>query len=143
MKELLIEHIAPCGMNCGLCISYTRKKNPCHGCLGNDLLKPNQRRVCIIKRCENLNTIEKRYCSYCGEYPCLRLTKLDKRYKGKYGMSMLENLKTIKEEGITTFIKRQQKRWTCPNCLHLFSVHRETCMNCGTINPYYGVYKSE
>ncbi len=28
--------IAPCGMNCGICLAYLRTKNVCPGCRVND-----------------------------------------------------------------------------------------------------------
>ena len=36
MKTTLI---APCGMNCRLCLAYIRDKKACPGCLGDDHFK--------------------------------------------------------------------------------------------------------
>jgi len=41
----------------------------------------------------------------CNYYPCEKLRHLDERYRNKYGMSMVENLNTIKKYGLKTFIK--------------------------------------
>ena len=47
--------IAPCGMNCGLCIGYLREKKPCGGCFKkDDENKPKQCRSCVIVNCELL-----------------------------------------------------------------------------------------
>ncbi len=143
MKGLLIEHIAPCGMNCALCIAKTRKNKPCNGCLNDDANKPHQCQVCIVKNCEKLQSLSHPYCSYCDDYPCKRMKQLDKRYTTKYGMSMLYNVNYIKKHGIDQFLQKENKRWTCPTCGQLFSVHREVCMNCETINSNFGVYKGE
>lgn len=35
-----ISLIAPCGMNCSICMAYLREKNKCPGCRGNDIDKP-------------------------------------------------------------------------------------------------------
>ena len=44
--------IAPCGMNCGICMAYLREKNKCPGCRGDDTNKPVTRVGCKIKNCE-------------------------------------------------------------------------------------------
>jgi len=31
-----VQLIAPCGMNCSICVSYLRKERRCPGCLGKD-----------------------------------------------------------------------------------------------------------
>jgi hypothetical protein len=118
--------IAPCGMNCALCMGYQRKKNHCAGC--NSL---NQTRVkCVIKYCEYLKDSGKKFCFGCKKYPCKRLTALDKRYRTKYGMSMIENLNSIKEAGIRKFIKDEKEKWACKECGSLICVHKKRCLTC-------------
>jgi hypothetical protein len=46
---------------------------------------------------------------------------LDKRYREKYGMSEIENLKTIKEKGMEYFLKSQKTKWV--NSDGTFCVH--------------------
>ena len=122
--------IAPCGMNCGICMAYLRDKDHCPGCNGPDDKKPSNSCVkCIIKNCE---TIKKaRFCFKCEKYPCTRLRNLDKRYRKKYGMSMLENLENIKNLGIRQFVKNERERWRCPECGGIINVHRWNCFDCG------------
>ncbi len=123
--------IAPCGMNCGICIGYLRKKKPCSGCFTkDDVSKPKQCRSCIIVNCDLLAKTESGFCFDCHKYPCTRLKQLDKRYKNKYGMSMLENLNFIKENGLKAFLKNEELRWTCKNCGAGVSVHRDYCLQC-------------
>lgn len=119
--------IAPCGMNCALCMGYQRKKNHCEGC--NSLT--HTRVKCVIKYCEHLKESEKKFCSGCGKYPCRRLKDLDKRYRTKYGMSMIENLNMIKEKGIRYFVNNEKSRWKCPSCGNIICVHRPACTICG------------
>ncbi len=127
-----VYHIAPCGMNCSLCMAYQREKNRCIGCLGPDDNKPKSCVLCTIKNCDKRNPDEGLgYCFQCEKMPCKRLKQLDKRYTGKYHMSMLENLEMIKEQGIERFIENEINRWTCPNCGQLVSVHRDNCIRCG------------
>jgi hypothetical protein len=70
-----------------------------------------------------------KYCD-CDRFPCLRLKQLDKRYRTKYGMSMLDNLAAIKKEGIRKFIKAQKKKYTCNKCGAAICVHRGICLRC-------------
>ena len=44
--------IAPCGMNCGICMAYLRKDKRCPGCHEEDTSKAASCRQCIIKNCE-------------------------------------------------------------------------------------------
>lgn len=125
--------VAPCGMNCGLCYAFQREKNKCYGCNQTDFAKPNSCRKCRIKNCSNLKNGNIKYCSACEKYPCARLKSLDKRYKLKYGMSMLENLNAIKANGIRFFLKEEKVKWACSNCGNVLCVHRDVCFSCGHI----------
>lgn len=123
--------IAPCGMNCALCLAYQREKNHCVGCRnqeGSDFKK------CVIKNCANLSSTKSGFCFECDKYPCARLKQLDKRYRGKYNMSMIENLESIKTTGLNEFLGNEKARWSCSKCQTLLCVHREHCLNCQNKN---------
>ena len=101
------ELIAPCGMNCGLCLHYLREENKCTGCFSGR--KVNGRCIkCGIKLCKERKG---EYCFECDKFPCERLQRLDKRYREKYGMSEIENLKIIKEKGIDFLMESEEKKW--------------------------------
>ena len=103
--------IAPCGMNCGICIGHMRKKKPCGGCYArDDPDKPETCRSCSIVNCELLAKTESGYCYDCDKYPCTRLKRLDKRYRTNYGMSMLENLDIINNKGLEAFLTMEESR---------------------------------
>jgi hypothetical protein len=125
--------IAPCGMNCHLCRAYRRDKNvkPCPGCRFDDEAKPSTCVTCRIKNCKELAKGGLRYCFSCARYPCARLRRLDKRYRTKYGMSMIANLESIRELGIRQFARAEGAKWTCPECGDLISVHKPHCLSCG------------
>lgn len=130
--------IAPCGMNCGICIGHLREKKPCGGCFKiDDENKPGNCRSCAIANCEFLSKTEFGFCYECEKYPCARLKRLDKRYRTNYGMSMIENLNFIKKSGMEAFLKNEQLRWTCRECGAGLCVHRNFCLNCkaARINP--------
>jgi hypothetical protein len=111
------ELIAPCGMNCGLCLHYLRTENKCGGCFSGR--KVNGRCIkCAIKLCQKRKGV---YCYECEEYPCERLQRLDKRYREKYGMSEIENLNIIKEKGIDSLMESEKKKWVNKDgilCVH-------------------------
>jgi len=75
--------IAPCGMNCGICMAYLREKNRCPGCRGDDASKMPSCLRCSIKNCETVKTTGSGFCYECPTGPCRRLKQLDKRYRTK------------------------------------------------------------
>ena len=119
-------------MNCGLCIGYLREDKKCPGCRERSRQTTGYQRKCVIIYCEIRETKGLKYCSEkCEKYPCRRLKTLDKRYRTRYGMSMLENLEMIKEKGIREFIRSEREKWKCPSCGKTFTVHRDKCLFCG------------
>jgi hypothetical protein len=122
--------IAPCGMNCRLCQAYSRARNPCPGCRGDNRGKPKTRVACRIKNCEKRIAGSADYCGKCSSFPCESLRRLDKRYRAKYGMSMIGNLKTILLSGLQSFVKSEQTRWACRRCGAVLCVHQEHCLAC-------------
>lgn len=123
--------IAPCGMNCALCIAHLRDKKVCPGCLEFNLDKSKSCNECKIKLCTQTKNIK--YCFKCNEFPCAKIKHIDKRYRTKYDMSMIANLKKIKEIGIRKFIKNEKEKWVCPGCGGIVCVHKETCIYCGSL----------
>lgn len=132
VKENLI---APCGMNCGLCIAYQFNEK--------DLNKQGFRRAycpgCIPRGkncthmgnwCDILKKGTARFCFECEVFPCKRLKALDKRYRTKYHMSMIENLNFIKEKGVEGFLKKEEVKWRCPECGGTICCHNGLCLNC-------------
>lgn len=124
------ELIAPCGMICGVCIAYLRDKNKCPGCRKFDNSKPVTIAKCKIKNCDELQKNNIKYCFRCSKYPCSRIKNMDKRYKTKYNMSMIENLENIKKFGIRKFIKNEETRWTCKRCGGTICCHKGYCYSC-------------
>ena len=127
--------LAPCGMNCAICrayIAYTHhlpqvrgKITYCAGCLP-------RAKNCYIKRgCKKLSKHQLQSCRECDTMPCEKLAHLDKRYRERYGMSMVENLKLQKARGIDEFLKNQAERYTCPDCGEMICVHDAKCLICG------------
>jgi len=133
MEETLI---APCGMNCALCISYLAMKidlntqgfsrRYCPGC------RPRGKHCTFMKsHCSLVGKGLVQYCYECNDYPCARLKALDKRYRSKYHMSMLDNLEWIQRQGIKSFLAQQEQAWRCPQCGGVICCHNGLCLQCG------------
>jgi len=125
--------IAPCGMNCGICLSFfgyavngRKRKNPCIGCRLKD-----KQCAFIKKQCDKLLNKKIEYCFECENFPCDHLKKLDKRYRTKYEMSMIENLEYIQKNGIDNFLKKERERRKCLKCGGIICVHDKKCYTCG------------
>jgi hypothetical protein len=131
MEEKLI---APCGMNCALCSSYLAQKYDakqsgiqkqyCPGC------RPRGLNCVFIKGCELIAEGRVKYCFECERFPCKRLKQLDERYRKNYHMSMIENLKDIKDLGVKKLLEHQARKWTCPTCGGAISCHDGFCYKC-------------
>ncbi len=127
--------IAPCGMNCNLCVSYLAGKYDlnkkgirrvyCAGCLprGKHCLH-------MASHCDLLGKGLVRFCFECDSFPCKRLKALDKRYRTKYHLSMIDNLKMIRDHGIDAFLKKEEEKWNCPTCGNPVCCHIGLCLQC-------------
>ena len=134
-KILSSDLVAPCGMNCALCSSYLALVNDlktkgikipyCKGCRAR-----NKKCAFVKKSCSRLLKGEMHFCYECSDFPCRRLRTLDTRYKSRYRMSMIDNLRFIKKHGMQKLLETQEKTWKCPNCGGLISCHNGICFNC-------------
>ncbi len=110
--------IAPCGMNCGICKAYLRQNNPCHGCRAAQKNKPKTRVNCRLRICKKRKGD---FCFDCPNFPCDRLKHLDQRYRTRYGMSEIENLEQIRDNGMENFLAKESQRWVSEEgvfCVH-------------------------
>ncbi len=132
------ELIAPCGINCAICKRYLAFINRipvskgvvyCKGC------RPQNKRCTLLKpECRKtlrLGEDEVDYCCDCDSYPCERLSCLDKKYRTKYGVSLLDNLEQIRIMGLADFLADQTKKHACPQCGSLISLQEKRCCKCG------------
>ena len=117
--------VAPCGMDCAICMAHLRDKNRCPGCNSPDR---QHHRNCFLFSCTERKG---RFCYSCAQFPCRRLKQLDERYRTKYNMSTLENLASIRKDGIRAFVKSERERWTCTSCGGTVDIHHYRCSACG------------
>lgn len=117
MEKITKKHIAPCGMNCGVCLGYLRAKNKCSGCFSGRKISGRPIK-CGRKLCKERKGD---FCCDCDKFPCDSIKRLDKRYRERYDFSEIENLKFIKAHGIEKFVENQNKKYISPKgvyCVH-------------------------
>lgn len=137
MDNIQTNLIAPCGMNCGICGAYLASKNKlkdkgieipyCAGCRIR-----NKQCAFLKKRCDLLLHGKVNFCYECPDFPCENLNHLDKRYRDRFHMSMVNNLRQIKKKGLDNFLSDQNQKWHCPKCAGMVSCHNGLCFHCQT-----------
>ena len=129
------ELIAPCGMNCGLCSRYLAMQNDVQSkgveisyCLG---CRPKNKKCGFVQKdCELLRKRKIQFCHECPDFPCEKLQKLDDGYRKRYRMSMIENQKYIRDNGMEKFLEKETEKWKCPDCGSVICCHNGLCYNC-------------
>lgn len=129
------ELIAPCGMNCAVCVNYIAgkldlKKKGIHRGYCGGCIPRGKNCLFMAGKCDKLGEGRLRFCFECDDFPCKRLKALDKRYRTKYHLSMIENLSAIKQQGMAEFLAHEQEKWECPDCGGTISCHIGLCLEC-------------
>lgn len=105
--------IAPCGLDCSVCIGALREESPCTGCWGPDDTKPEFcSSQCKIATCTIRKTLPGGFCDECPQYPCTETMERENRYTNDYPLSEspMENLAFIRKEGMTAFLDRERTK---------------------------------
>lgn len=135
------EMYAPCGVNCMICYKHCNSKNKCEGCFKKSNGKPEHCRRCNIKDCICENNIE--YCFECEKYPCKYIKNIDKSYKKRYGVSVLENSEYVKLKGIECFLDNKRIRYSC-QCGGIISLNDGICSECNVnITGNFNIFKKD
>ena len=122
---------APCGMNCAVCYAHLRKKKPCMGCRGAEESQPNHCRKCSKRDCVVSQGIY--FCYECPSFPCASIKRLDKNYRQRYQVSLIENAVHIQSVGIEQHLLEEKQKWTCKGCGGLICLHDHICSECGRV----------
>jgi len=133
MAEMKAELIAPCSMNCRLCLAYQRDKKRFTGCRREDAYERSYGLKCVMRNCQTVKDNISGQCYECDKFPCKRLKQLDKRYRDKYYMGMIDNLNAIKLGGMGAFLQQEDVRWTCGGFGGIICVHRKACPTCKSL----------
>ncbi|MFA7186952.1 MAG: hypothetical protein A9183_03245 [Dehalococcoides mccartyi] len=120
--------LAPCGINCLACRAHLMQKKVCPGCFTDSITKSESCRNCRIKACATEHGVNA--CAECGAFPCSLIGHIDKRYRLRYGLSLIENGLFLKQNGFEVFSAREKERWTCPECEGIVCLHNRTCSSC-------------
>ena len=121
--------LAPCGMNCRVCYVHLKKKNPCQGCQGQVDSKPEHCRKCALKDCTQTKGLD--FCSDCLSFPCAILKRMDKSYRLRYQVSLIENAIRCKTLGTKQYLSAEKQKWICLACGGVISLHDRVCSECG------------
>jgi len=127
--DLSITMLAPCGMNCAVCYAHLRKKRTCQGCRGVEESQPAYCRRCQIRGCAIQRGID--FCFECQSFPCSLIKRMDKRYRVRYQVGLIENAIRIKTVGAKQFLLEEKEKWTCLDCGGVISLHDRACSECG------------
>ncbi|MEA5014323.1 MAG: DUF3795 domain-containing protein [Candidatus Limiplasma sp.] len=121
--------IAPCGVNCFACSAYLDGKKPCHGCRApKERITRRSCGNCVKKRCALERGVQ--WCFECSRFPCARIKDLDKRYREKYGVDLVQNGLDAKRD-MEAFLLAQRERFACQSCGGVISQHHQKCSACG------------
>jgi len=105
-----------------------KRKMKCIGC------NPSGKSCAHLKKyCKKLIEKEIEYCYECNDFPCKQIQKLDIKYRKRFDMSTIDNLRYIKENGMEKFLQKQEEKYKCPKCGEIICVHNGKCYYCNTL----------
>lgn len=128
-KEIPEIMLAPCGMNCYVCYMHLKKNKPCLGCHGRDDSKPNHCRECKIKDCAVSHGVD--FCFDCPSFPCVIIKRLDRSYRQRYQVSLIDGAVLLKSIGAKQYLLNEKAKWSCADCGGVVSLHDRVCSECG------------
>lgn len=128
-ENLDLLSVAPCGVVCILCAFYYKEKNRCFGCNKEDKEKSKHCTTCLKKKCVKEKGYT--YCFECNNFPCKKIKYLDKKYKDRYNISLIENGFYMKKFGVNNFLKMMTEKYKCSECGKTVTVHYGKCISCG------------
>lgn len=122
-----------CGLYCGACPNFLgtkagTEKNVCYGCKTDT--NPEWCHNCELKACAKEKKLD--FCYQCDEYPCTNLEAFKNSPKYPYHQEVYDYMKTIAEEGKSTWLDQMKIRWSCTNCGEAASWWDLSCLKCGS-----------
>jgi hypothetical protein len=146
--------VAPCGLYCGACPMYlaTQENSQqrlnafgqqfsarkiqlkledvlCDGCIGGGRVAAFCQK-CALRSCAAGKSNVTR-CSDCPDFPCSKITNFNNDGMTHHS-EVLENLRRLREMGISKWTQYEQDRWRCPQCKENLSWYDKACPKCGT-----------
>lgn len=151
MTEINLEHIAPCGLYCGVCrIQYATQENDlaylqrlvkiyarrfpdiaavppddlfCDGCLSSRRFPFCQE--CSIRDCTQEKEIQG--CYECSDFPCSLIDEFPMPAGQKV---MLRVIPYWRAHGTEQWIAAEERRYRCPECGHRLFRGARQCERC-------------
>jgi len=128
--------VGSCGIYCGACKFYlsnkkgiAEQKGHKRACMGCQTRKTKC--TMIKKTCSDLRKDHIKFCFECkGTIPCDRLERMENSYV-RYNISLIENLKRMKEIGVVNWLKEQAELYKCSECGGEICLHDRECYDCG------------
>lgn len=71
------------------------------------------------------------FCSACSSFPCAIIKRLDKSYRQRYQVSLINNALRLKAVGAKQYLSEEKGKWTCIDCGGVISLHDRICSGCG------------
>ncbi len=122
------EMFAPCGLNCLLCYKHLATKNACPGCRQEGAGKPAHCLHCSRKDCAQARGLT--HCFQCDQFPCKLIKNLERTYIKRYGVSLIENGRAARADGLAQFMQHEKGRWSCTSCHGIVCMHDRECSDC-------------
>ncbi len=121
--------LAPCGLNCYACYAHVRTQDRCQGCRSDATTLPKHCLQCAIKNCSLQMNVD--FCVDCTHFPCMRLKRLNKRYRETYQTDLIESMIRFRAIGAEAYLAEERAKYTCPHCGGVVSLHSKVCSECG------------
>lgn len=109
----------------------------CFGCKSDQVFGGCAK--CMIRKCAR-EKMKVEFCFECEKHPCIKykiqrfLTKVLFEKKLPHLKTIEPNQQAIKLEGLDKWLKDQQDKWRCPDCLAELSWYQSECRSCNMQN---------
>jgi hypothetical protein len=146
------EMVCICGLYCGTCPHYLSprledraemekmsrqnglpvEEQGCDGCLSEHLFEPCRECKHGFRTCAREHNVT--WCFECPEFPCQRLEDFRPIHVVNdisHHERILEELRSMKGEGIDAWLKRKDEESRCPACGKPAYWYSRTCPSCG------------
>jgi hypothetical protein len=132
LKNKRTEELAPCGVYCGACPSFSKT---CNGCASDTKQLRKSKWSCKIRVC-CYDTEKLDYCFDCEKYPCGTVEKKlfsahagDIRFRYRYELP--EMWVQYKKLELDKFLFFQSEKWKCQDCGGRVRFYVYRCDKCG------------
>lgn len=123
-----IETAAICGLFCGTCPAYPKE---CEGCLSARVAAGCDNCGNGFRDCAAKHGVSR--CFECVDFPCARLENFSKQHIVNgicHHRHVIEDLKSMGEIGVESWVEKQTEAHSCPGCGKLIPWFHTSCPRC-------------